>query len=100
MFFFCLRHLGKAKAKNLKRRLGCDKFISRESDGCSGGLLMLWHRNVVVKKLNVSQYYIDVVVGGGEWRLTGIYGEPSWDQKDQTWEAPHFLKNRSMNSLP
>jgi hypothetical protein len=61
---------------------------------------MLWHKNVVVKKLNVSQYYIDVVVGGGEWRLTGIYGEPSWDQKDQTWEAPRFLKNRSMNSLP
>jgi hypothetical protein len=39
---------------------------------------MLWNKGVMVKQLNVSQYYIDVVVGEGEEsRLTGIYGEPS-----------------------
>jgi hypothetical protein len=79
----------------LKRRLGCDKFIIHESDSHSGGLLLLWNKGVVVKQLNVSQYYIDAVVGeGGEWRLTRIYGEPSWDQKDQTWEAMRFLKTK------
>ena len=26
-----------------------------------------------------------VVRDGDEWRLTGVYGEPSWDHKDQTW---------------
>ena len=101
VFFLSETHLGKAKAENLNQRLGYNKFIIHESDGHSRGLLMLWHKNVVVKKLNVSQYYIDVVVGeGGEWRLTGIYGEPSWDQKDRTWEVLRFLKNSSMNSLP
>jgi hypothetical protein len=70
-------HLGKAKAENLKRTLGYDKFIIHESDGRSGGLLMLWNKGVMVKQLNVSQYYIDVVVGEEESRLTGIYGEPS-----------------------
>jgi hypothetical protein len=43
----------------------------------AGGLLMLWNKGVMVKQLNVSQYYIDVVVGEEESRLTGIYGEPS-----------------------
>ena len=37
---------------------------------------------------------------GGDWRLTGIHGEPNWDQKDQTWEAMRSLKNRDTNSLP
>lgn len=50
------------EAESLKRRVGCDKFLIHESDGRSGGLLMLWKKEVVLKHL-----YIDVVVGeGGE----------------------------------
>ena len=87
------------KVENLRRRLGCDKFIIDESDGCSGGLLMLWNKEVVIQQLDVSQYYIDVVVWDvEEWRLTRIYGEPSWDHKDRTWVALRSLKEKS--SLP
>jgi len=67
VLFLSETHLGKVKAGKLKRRLGCDKFIIHESDGRSGGLLMLRNKGLVVEQLNVSQYYIDVVVGeGGE----------------------------------
>jgi hypothetical protein len=101
VLFLSKTHLGKSKAENLKRRLGCDKFIIHESDGHSGGLLMLWNKEVVIQQLNISQYCIDAVVGEGEnWRLTGMYGEPSWDHKDRTWETMHFLKNSVSNSLP
>ena len=87
------------KVENLRRRLGCDKFIIHESDGRSGGLLMLWNKEVVIQQLDVSQYYIDVVVWDvEEWRLTRIYGEPSWDHKDRTWVALRSLKEKS--SLP
>lgn len=99
VLFLSETHLGMAKAENLRSRLGCDKFIIHESDGRSGGLLMLWNKEVVVNELNVSQYFIDVTVGAGEeWRMTGIYGEPRWEHKDQTWNALRQLKNAS--SLP
>jgi len=82
VFFLSETHLGKAKAEILKRKLGCDHFIIHESDGRSGGLLMLWRKDIVIQNQGVSQYFIDVVIRGNEeWRLTGIYGEPSWDKK-------------------
>lgn len=54
---------------------------------------------MAIKEMNVSKYFIDVIVGEGEqWRLSGIYGEPSWEHKYRTWEALRYLKNG--NSLP
>jgi exonuclease III len=49
VFFLSKTHLGKEKAENLKRRLGCDHFIIYESDGRSGGLLMLWKKEIVTR---------------------------------------------------
>lgn len=45
----------------------------------------------------ISRFYIDVVVEeDGGWRFTGLYGEPNWNQKVQTWEAIRSLnRNRS-----
>ena len=86
MFFLSKTHLGKAKAETLKSRWGCDHYIIHESDGRSGKLLLLWRKEVVIQLNDVSKHFIDVVVrDGDEWRLTGVYGEPSWDHKDQTW---------------
>jgi hypothetical protein len=95
MFFFCLRDIWKwQRQKKLRKKLGCDKFIIHESDGRNGGLLMLWKKEVTIKQLNVSQNYIDMVLGDGdEWRLSRIYGEPSWEHKHRTWEALRYLKN-------
>jgi len=99
VFFLSKTHLGKAKAEILKRKLGCDHFIIHESDGRSGGLLMLWRKDIVIQNQGVSQYFIDVVIRGNEeWRLTGIYGEPSWDKKQLTWETLRSLHGNS--SLP
>ena len=54
---------------------------------------------MVIQLNDVSKHFIDVVVrDGDEWRLTGVYGEPSWDHKDQTWGAPCSLHGSS--SLP
>ncbi|XP_021321426.1 uncharacterized protein LOC110437330 [Sorghum bicolor] len=98
VLFLSETHLSKAKAENLKQKVGCEKFAIHESDGRSGGLLMLWKKEVVVKPVNISQYYIDVVMGEEEeWHLTGIYGDPY--HKEQTWEALRELKD-SMSTLP
>ena len=96
VFFLSETHLGKAKAEILKRKLGFDHFIIHESDGRSGGLLMLWRKDIVIQNQGVSQYFIDVVIRGNEkWRLTGIYGEPNWDKKQLTWETLRSLHGNS-----
>ena len=64
--FLSETHLGKEKAENLKRRLGCDHLFINESDGRSGGLLMLWRKEFVIHCQSVSQYFIDVVIKGVE----------------------------------
>jgi hypothetical protein len=54
----------------------------------------MWRKEVVIQCKGISQYYIDVVIQDGEeWRLTGIYGEPSWDHKERTWDALRSLHN-------
>ena len=76
----------------MKRRLGCDHFVIYESDGRSGALLMLWKKEIVIQCKGVSQYYINVIIRDeGDWRLTGIYGEPTWEHKHRTWEAMRSL---------
>jgi hypothetical protein len=99
VFFLSETHLGRTKAEILKRKLGCDQFIINESDGRSGGLLMLWRKETVIQCQGVSQYFIDVVIRGNvEWRLTGIYGEPRWDHKHVPWETLRSLHDNM--SLP
>jgi exonuclease III len=95
VFFLSETHLGKEKAERLKRKLGCDHFIIHESDGRSGGLLMLWRKETVIQCQGFSQYFIDVIIRGPQdWRLTGVYGEPRWNHKHLTWEALRALHGR------
>jgi len=99
VFFLSETHLGRAKAENLKRKLGCDHFIIHESDGRSGGLLMMWKKDFDIQSQSVSQYFIDVVIKGDEeWRSTGIYGEPRWEHKHLSWEVMRSLHGNM--SLP
>jgi hypothetical protein len=64
-----------------------------ESDGRSGGLLLLWKDEVRIRVQGVSKNYIDVVVeDDGGWRFTSLYGEPDWNHKTRTWEAIRALK--------
>jgi hypothetical protein len=96
VFFLSETHLGNVKIENLKRKLRCDHIFIHESDGRSGGLLMVWRKELVIHCQSVSQYFIDVVIRGvEEWRLTGIYGDPRWEHKDQTWAVMRSLHGTS-----
>jgi hypothetical protein len=67
-----------------------DEIIVAESDDRSGGLVMLWKNEVKLQEINIHTNYIDALVDGDDdetsWRLTCIYGEPSWENKYKTWE--------------
>jgi hypothetical protein len=70
------------------RKLGYDSLSVHESDGQSGGLLMFWCTETKIKVQSVTKNFIDVVIEDDtEWRFTGVYGEPSWNQKHITWDA-------------
>lgn len=62
VFFLSETHLGEAKAEKLRRRLGCDHLIIFESHGCSGGLMLLWKKEVRIVEQGVEENYIDVLV--------------------------------------
>jgi len=82
VFFLSETHLDKVKADNVRRRAGFDHLIIHESDGRSGGLLLLWKEEVNIRLQAVTQNYIDVVIEeNGGWRFTGVYGEPDWRHK-------------------
>ena len=96
MFFLSETYLDKMKAGKLKRRLGCDHLIIHESDGRSGGLLLIWKKEFSIQFQNVSNYYVDVIIKEEkEWRLTSIYGKPRWEHKHVTWETMRSLHNGS-----
>jgi hypothetical protein len=99
VLFLSKTHLNKARAENLKRRLTFDEVLVSESDGRSGGLIMLWQRYLnVTHNKEVHSNYIDIQVDGNNdsgWRFTGLYGEPSGERKFLTWDYICDLKQRS-----
>jgi hypothetical protein len=75
-----------------------DSKIINPSDGRSGGLIMLWKREISIQQVFSSPKYIDVHIDEGQgrkWRPTGIYGEPRWEDKYKTWDKMRELKHDS-----
>ena len=75
-------------------------MLVHESDGQSGGFLMMWTSDISIREQGISKNFIDVVIDNGEpnWRFIGLYGEPEWSQKSVTWDALHSI--RGDGSIP
>ena len=89
MLFLSETHLDKAKAGKLRRRLGFDEMEVSESDGRSGGLVMLCQTTLGVSSRAVHSNYIEIRIKettAAGWRFTGFYSEPSSDRKHLSWE--------------
>ena len=83
--FLSETHLDNDKAANLMRKLQCDhRLVVPSLDGRKGGLLMVWKKEVRIYSRTTTLEFIDVSVeepDGQMWRLIGIYGQPTWDNK-------------------
>uniref|UniRef100_A0ACD5ZUT1 Uncharacterized protein n=1 Tax=Avena sativa TaxID=4498 RepID=A0ACD5ZUT1_AVESA len=84
----------------LKWSLGFANGAYVGSRGRSGGLALLWRREVNVEIHPYSQYHMDAIIkeDGKEWRFSGIYGEPHTELRDKTWSVLRYLI--AQNDLP
>jgi hypothetical protein len=56
---------------------------------------LFWKKEVIIQQIFSAPKYIDVKIlesPGKIWRLTGIYGEPRWEDKYKTWDKIRDLK--------
>uniref|UniRef100_A0A803QEA0 Reverse transcriptase domain-containing protein n=1 Tax=Cannabis sativa TaxID=3483 RepID=A0A803QEA0_CANSA len=66
-------------------------------EGRSGGITLLWRVEKEVKVLEFGSMFIDVLICGnerGDWRLTGMHGEPNRSLRKKTWDLMNELNNK------
>jgi hypothetical protein len=98
VLFLSETHLDNFPAETLRRRLKMDFKIVNPSNGRSGGVILLWKRELQIQQIFCAPKYIDVkVIETPEriWRLTGMYGEPRWEDKFKTWDKIRELNGNS-----
>jgi hypothetical protein len=101
VMFLSETHLDLYPAECLRKRLKMDfKIVNPSSNRC-GGVMLLWRRGIDIHLIFSLPNYIDVSIQESVdkvWRLTGIYGEPHWEDKYKTWNGIRHLHAQS--SLP
>ncbi|KAL0408316.1 UNVERIFIED_CONTAM: hypothetical protein Sradi_1766000 [Sesamum radiatum] len=76
--------------------------LSVDAIGKSGGLALLWHKQVHVDLLSFSKGHIDARVKLTDeesyWRFTGFYGAPDASQRSISWNLLRHLS--TISNLP
>lgn len=70
--------------KGLRWKIGLTNMIVKNCSGRSGGLAIIWWKEINFHVRGTSRLciYADVTeVDGFLWRLTGFYGEPATEKK-------------------
>lgn len=96
--FLCETISSYSKMEDFYIKLCYEGFIDVEPQGKSGGVTMFWKDADNVTLLSFSRYHIDISIkldDNKEWRLIGIYGEPSRTQRHKTLE---LLRNLSRDA--
>jgi len=89
--------MSNVKAQDLRWRLGFDHAFAVKSEGLSGGLVLFWNSDSIVSLKSYSRSHIDVLIksdlmGEGEWRFTGFYGNPVRSRRKRDWELLQHLR--------
>ncbi|KAL0408323.1 UNVERIFIED_CONTAM: hypothetical protein Sradi_1766700 [Sesamum radiatum] len=88
------RRYDRLKEKFNYHRIGVDAI------GRSGGLLLLWRKDVEVWLQSFSVNHIDATIKYVDcheiWRFTGFYGNPETSKREETWELLRRLAQGSI----
>ena len=81
-----------------KEKAGFINGLVIPSSGRSGGLALLWKKDIVVEVQGYSGNYIDAIVTdpttGFKWQITGFYGHPETHRRKESWNLLRDLNRR------
>ncbi|KAA3480199.1 reverse transcriptase [Gossypium australe] len=84
--------------EKVRQRCGYQYGIDVEAMGSRGGLSLAWRGEVNIAVQSFSHRHIDVIVeeedGGKKWRLTGFYGSPYANDREEAWNLLKRLHNQ------
>ncbi|XP_042944729.1 uncharacterized protein LOC122278616 [Carya illinoinensis] len=83
------------KVELVRNLLGFDCSFTVDCRGLSGGLVFLWHGLSNLELESYSRSYISMIHKGlddKEMLLTGFYGSPQVDQRENSWSLLRALK--------
>ena len=98
LIFLSESHLNNCKADELRHNLGFDSMFVVESDGKARGLTLFYHKSNKVELNYVSPHFIDIVFmyeNVVQWRFTGFYGHPKWNERHLSWDDIRNLHSKS-----
>ncbi|XP_074270702.1 uncharacterized protein LOC141594592 [Silene latifolia] len=97
ILFLCETKLCGRDMRKVKEKLDGYFGIEVDSVGRSGGLAMLWRKDVDCSFLSASVHHMDFSVKSseGEWRITGFYGWPTVSDRHLSWELLRLLSRQS-----
>ena len=84
--------------ERIKRKVENFNGLIVPSDGKSGGLAMLWKKELNLHIRGYSKNYIDAIIiessSGFKWRITGFYSQPKTHLRHESWKLLTDLNRR------
>ena len=84
--------------ERIKNRIGFSNGLIVPSLGRSGGIALLWTREISLEVKSYTKFHVDAVVSEASsdyrWRITGFYGHPETHKKYESWHLLTFLNNQ------
>lgn len=77
--------------------LGFDNYLAEDSTGRSGGLALLWNKEMDISIKSFSKYHFHAYIAlpmnmGDGWFITGLYDHPKFQHLHITWDLLNSLK--------
>ena len=90
--------LKKKRMEKEKEKASFNNGLVIPSSSRSGGLALLWKKDIVVEVQGYSGNYIDAIVTdpttGFKWQITGFYGHPETHRRKESWNLLRDLNRR------
>ena len=88
----------KNRMERIKNRIGFSNGLIVPSVGRSGGIALLWTREISLEVKSYTKFHVDTVVSEASsdyrWRITGFYGHPETHKRYESWHLLGFLNNQ------
>ena len=85
--------------ERIKERIRFANGLFVPCQGRSGGLALLWSREINLEIKSFDNHHIDAIVteesSNFKWRLTGFYGHPQTHIRQKSWDLLAYLNNQS-----